>query len=386
MPHFLILEGNMAVFREEFIHPSDKKALDALKAVPGFDMVMKKCMSIINEKLYKIENTSSYLKLGPDQLPQIYEMLVRICKKLDLAIPHLYLKLEREPNAYTYGDTDIFIVLTSGALETLSGEQIETMLAHECGHIICHHTLYHSMGSLLVSIADYFANGFISKAAIGALQAAYFYWSRCSEFSADRVSAYYQESAEPVVELMMAFSGGTSNLGLKMSREAFFKQAQEYKILIDNSAYNKTLELIKFWSNTHPLNAYRAYEIDAFYRRYTAKYLGGSKTMGLLSEKSEIESPTKYILRVKYEYIRPKNLLKLGGVLDNEPLSFKIGTQKYAVNKNDSVDISLDAGSYEISFSNSHKRKKHTVDLNRDMILCVSYDAGAQKIEIKDEI
>ena len=376
----------MAVFREEFIHPSDKKALDALKAVPGFDLVMKKCMNIIGEKMFKIEATSSYLKLGPDQFPEIYEILVKVCRKLDIAIPDLYLSNDRSINAGTYGDTDVFIVLQSGLIETLNFEQIETIIAHECGHIVCHHCLYTTMGALLMSAAEYFANGFVSTAIVGALEAAFYYWQRCSEFSADRVSAFYHESAEPVVDVMMSLAGGYSNFSMKPNREAFFKQAQEYKVLIDNSAYNKALEILQFWKNDHPLLAYRAYEVDAFYRRYTAKYLGGSKTMGLLSEKSEIESPIKYILRVKYEYIRPKNLLKLGGVFDNEPLSFKIGTKKYAVNKNGSVDISLDAGSYEISFSNSHKRKKYTVDLNRDMILCVSYDAGAQKIEIKDEI
>lgn len=37
----------------DFIHPSDKKALEALKAVPGFDLVLKKFMSIVGEKCFK---------------------------------------------------------------------------------------------------------------------------------------------------------------------------------------------------------------------------------------------------------------------------------------------------------------------------------------------
>lgn len=375
----------MAVFYEDFIHPSDKKALEALKAVPGFDMVLKKCMSIVGEKMFKIQATSSYLKLGPNQLPEIYEILVRVCSKLDIAIPDLFLALDRDVNAYTTGDTDIFIVINSGLLETLTLEQVETVIAHECGHIVCHHVLYHTMGRMILAASDYFANGVVSKAVIGSLSAAFYYWNRCSEFSADRVSSYYHESSEPVVELMAALSGGTSNLGVKINREAFFKQAQDYKVLIDNSTYNKVLELVQFWNSTHPLNAYRAYEIDAFYKRYTAKYLGGSKTTGLLSEKTD-SAPKKFVLRIKYEYIKPKGLLKLGGVFDNEPLIVEIEKQKREVSKNDSVDIPLDNGEYEILFNNSHKLTKYKVELTRDVILNVSYDAGAEKIVIKDEI
>ena len=40
----------------------------------------------------------------------------------------------------TYGDTKPFIVITSGLFETLPDELIPTILAHECGHIACHHT------------------------------------------------------------------------------------------------------------------------------------------------------------------------------------------------------------------------------------------------------
>ena len=111
----------MADKDQDFIHPLDRKALEALKAVPGFDAIVKKFMSIVGEKMFKIESTSSYLQLGPDQSPEIHAILVKICKKLNIhPIPDLFLALDRTPNAYTYGDTDIFIVIHSGLLETNS--------------------------------------------------------------------------------------------------------------------------------------------------------------------------------------------------------------------------------------------------------------------------
>lgn len=74
-----------------------------------------------------------------------------------------------------------------------------------------------------------------------------------------------------VINVMMALSGGTHNLNLKSNKEAFFKQAENYKVLIENSTYNKALEFIQFGLNSHPLNVYRAYEINEFYKKYEKK-------------------------------------------------------------------------------------------------------------------
>ncbi len=64
------------------------------------------------------------------------------------------------PNAYTYGDTKPFIVITSGLFETFPDELIPTVIAHECGHILCHHTLYTTMGSAILNGASAFVGGF----------------------------------------------------------------------------------------------------------------------------------------------------------------------------------------------------------------------------------
>lgn len=267
----------MDIQYRDFIHPADKKALDALKAIPGVDLVLKKLMNLVAEKMFQIEATSSFLKLGPSQMPEMYNVLVKVCKKLEIdPIPELYLQLDREPNAYTLGDTDVFIVLHSGLLETMTLEEIETVIAHECGHIVCHHVLYHTIGRYLLDGASWGAsliqNGLVAQAIIVSLQYAFAYWMRCSEFSADRVAAFYHGSAEPVVACMMAFAGATKNLQYQVNREDFFKQALNYKALIDNSTYNKTLEFIKFGQIDHPLNAYRAYEINEFYKNTLRNY------------------------------------------------------------------------------------------------------------------
>ena len=370
---------------QDFIHPSDRKAMEALKAVPGFDMVVKKFMSVVGEKMFKIENTSSYLQLGPDQLPEVHAILVKVCKKLNIEpIPDLFLALDRTPNAYTYGDSDIFVVINSGLLETLTPSQIETVIAHECGHILCHHTLYTTMGRFLMAGAEFFVNGWISRAVVTSLQYAFAYWMRCSEFSADRVSAYYHGSPEPVIDVMMALSGGTPNLNLKLNREAFFKQAQNYKMLVDNSTYNKVLEFIQFGRIDHPLNAYRAYEINEFYKKFVGKLTFNS---GDSSEKNEvIATLVEHTIRIRFEYIKPKGLLKLGGMLDNVTLEIKIGKKKHTIDKNNSKDIALPAGPVELIFKVDSKKITYNHNLAYNTCLVVSWDSNEQKIKVREEI
>ena len=371
----------MAISYTDFIHPSDKKALEALKAIPGFDYLVKKFMSVYSEKINKLQTTSSMIKIGEKQLPQIYNILLKVCKKLEIAPPELYLKLDREPNAYTMGDSEIFIVIHSGLLETLTLAQVETVIAHECGHIMCHHNLYTTMSIYIMRGAEYFINGPISNAVFTAIQYAFFYWMRCSEFSADRVSAYYHESAEPVVNVMMALAGATSNLGLEFNKEEFFKQAIEYKKLVDDSKYNKVLEFITFGLNTHPLNAYRAYEINEFYKKYTAKLLSFED-----SNEPAVAIVNEFDLRIRYEYIKPKGILKLGGIFNNTQLEINIGEGKYYIDKNDTIDIRLQKGAYELVINNSSKKISHSINLQYNMDIVIGWDGNEEKLEVREEL
>lgn len=368
---------------KDFIHPSDKKALDALKALPGFDFIVKKFMSIYSERINKLETTSSMIRLSENQLPHIYNILVKVCKKLEIPIPELYLKLDREPNAYTMGDSEIFVVIHSGLLETLTLEQVETVIAHECGHILCHHNLYTTMSVYLMRGAEHFVGGPISNAIFTAVQYAFFHWRRCSEFSADRVSAYYYGTQEPVIDVMMALAGATSNLNLKFDREEFFKQAIEYKELVENSSYNKVLEFIAFGFHTHPLIAYRAYEIDQFYKKFTDKLIFNS---GDANRNLVFDNNKKYTLRIKFEYIKPKGILKMGGILDSASLEVRIGKAEHTLKKNTVEEIVLPSGQTELIFKVEEKKLTYSHNVAYDTCLVVSWNSDEQKITVREEL
>lgn len=243
----------------DFIHENDRKALDALKAIPGFDQLTKAFMKVFSERTMKILNMSSKVRLSPEQCPRIYNLLVPICEKFDIPVPELYLELDRTPNAYTSGDTTIYITVTSGLLELFTDEEIQTVLAHECGHIVCHHVLYHTMGRLVLNGAAAFLG--LGQLVTTALSVAFSYWMRCSEFSCDRAAAVFCGGPEPVVDVMLRLAGGTSDVAKEINAEIFMAQAKDYEEYVEDSNWNKILEALTLMNATHPFLAVRAASI-----------------------------------------------------------------------------------------------------------------------------
>lgn len=145
----------MALDYKLYLHDSDKAAMAALKAIPGFSQVMKAFMKICSEQQLRLVNMSSNLRLSEKQMSKYYNMLLPICEKLGIEVSDLFVELDVRPNAYPFGDTKPFIVVTLGLFEIMPDELIATALAHECGHIACHHSLYHTMGRLILSEAAF---------------------------------------------------------------------------------------------------------------------------------------------------------------------------------------------------------------------------------------
>ena len=252
----------MAIESKYYVHNSDKAALKALKAIPGFPQLLKAYMKIFSERQYKIINMSSNIKLGKDQLSKYYDMLPLICEKLGIEVPELYIEMDVYPNAYTSGDNKPFIVMTSGLLETLTEDLIPTVLAHECGHIACHHVLYSTMGRIILGNASNAAKSYLPFGGLISfpIAIAFYYWMRCSELSADRAAVICDGNADMVTEMCMRFAGFDKDINEVANREAFMNQAKEYRNMVNDSKWDKALEFLTMYSNDHPLSAVRALE------------------------------------------------------------------------------------------------------------------------------
>lgn len=240
-----------------FIHPEDEAALKTLQTIPGVSYIFKKILEYGYEKMYYGENLASSIKLSPTQLPHIYRLLPPICEKLGIEEPEFYLQMNPMPNAYTFGDTYKFICITSGLIEMATEDEITSVLAHECGHIICRHSLYHTMAKLLLSKGSEDLSVDDTEAIILALM----YWQRKSELSCDRVAAVVT-SPNIVSRSMATFAGGPKSIIKNINMEEWASQADEYhKLYNDSNFWDRAIQLHNTLYLSHPFAAVRVREI-----------------------------------------------------------------------------------------------------------------------------
>ena len=241
----------------DFIHPEDAAALRQMEGIPGFATLVKKILAVGIENLQYGVNMASTIRLSERQLPKIYRHLPPNCQRLGIPEPEFYLQMDPNPNAWTMGDTRIYIVVTSGLLEMMSDEELDAILAHECGHVLCRHVLYHT-------VAQWIGSGLANLGILGTLatpvQYALLYWSRKSELSADRAASIIT-SPEVVASTMARLSGGPKSITSQIDLKEWASQADEYDKIQNNGLWNKTLQLAVIAGLDHPFSAVRVREI-----------------------------------------------------------------------------------------------------------------------------
>jgi len=241
----------------DFIHPEDATALRTLEGIPGFPALVKKFLQIGLEQMQYGVNMASAIRLSPTQLPHLYNHLPPICQRLGIAEPEFYLQMDPMPNAWTFGDTKIYITMTSGLVELLNDEELDAVLAHECGHILCRHVLYHSLAEYVLRGVD--SLGLLGKLAIP-FQLALYYWYRKSELSCDRAGAIVT-SPEVVASAMARLSGGPKSITSQVNMKEWMHQADLYDGIYNGGTWNKTLQIYVTMSLSHPFSAVRVREI-----------------------------------------------------------------------------------------------------------------------------
>ena len=241
----------------DFIHPEDAAALRQMENIPGFAALVKKVLAIGIENLQYGVNMASSIRLSEKQLPKIYKHLPPICQRLGIPEPEFYLQMNPVPNAWTSGDTRIYITVTSSLVEMMSDEELDAIIAHECGHILCRHVLYHT-------VAQWISSGLANLGLLGTLatpvQFALCYWSRKSELSADRAASIVT-SPEVVASTMARLSGGPKSLTSQIDLQEWASQADEYDKIQNAGLWNKTLQLAVIAGLDHPFSAVRVREI-----------------------------------------------------------------------------------------------------------------------------
>ena len=246
-----------------YIHKLDKAAKDALDAFPQMLKICEAYMAEVDEKSAKIELLSSAIRLSENQMPEIYALLPPICQKLGIDMPDLYYVKSKEINAMTGGNTVPYIIITSKLVEELSPEMIASVLAHECGHIACRHSLYHLLATKFTNGIDSTIlrkNKVLRRLVTPQLIRGLLFWDRCSELSADRAAVLCDGNANITIDTLLKIHGYDENI----NREAFMQQAIDLHDFVNDSDSNRIIELMITQEESHPRLATRVYECDTW--------------------------------------------------------------------------------------------------------------------------
>lgn len=254
-----IIEG---LDSNEYEHPFDRKALEALEQTPGLEILVRKFNQFWNDKLLKIQFTGSNIKVTDKNFYEIHNALVETCKILNVTkIPQLYVRWSYDINAFAAGVEDPIIVINSGAIDLLTYEELLFIIGHEVGHIKSQHVLYSQMAQILPILGD-----IIGSATLGignlvstGIQVAILNWSRMSEFTADRAGLLTCQDIEAASSAMVKLAGVPRKYFDSFDVEDFIKQAEEF----DSYDYGTLDKMAKVFSTMlmdHPWTVMRAAE------------------------------------------------------------------------------------------------------------------------------
>jgi Zn-dependent protease with chaperone function len=247
----------------QFQHPDDVQATEALRSVPGLDTVVSKVMEYGFERLYYLDNVAANVRVGPRQFSRLYKALTWGCKILDLDEPEMYVTLDPVPNAFTYGHTRPFIVLTSGLVDMLDDQERFFVVAHELGHIKADHVLYTVLAKNIAAIMAIIGQMTLGIGALlgQGLVIALNDWFRKAELTADRAGLLCVQDMEPCLRTFMKLAGGARRLYEEMDYNEFLRQIREYEDA-DRSNLNKAYKVLLTLYRTHPFPILRAKELD----------------------------------------------------------------------------------------------------------------------------
>ncbi|HZC73306.1 MAG TPA: M48 family metallopeptidase [Jatrophihabitans sp.] len=242
-----------------FEHPADRTALTAMRAVPGFDQLLRVASGMLRERQYRLVYLSSAVRVDERQFADLHALLNEVCVILDAPDrPELYVFNDPKPNAITLGVDKPFIAMSSGLYELTDEDERRYVLGHELGHAMSGHALYQSMLLHLVNLIG--AIGWIPVGGFGlrAFYSALREWQRKAEFTGDRAGLLATQDLDVALRVTMKLAGGAHLDRIDVT--AFLKQADDYQGAGD--LRDGVLKLLNTERTSHPFAVVRAGEIN----------------------------------------------------------------------------------------------------------------------------
>jgi Zn-dependent protease with chaperone function len=240
-------------------HPADRAATAALRAIPHLDTVVRKLIEFGYERAIRRGVLGSSVRLGEDQLSEVWHGHERAYTTLDLTpVPDLYLTQYPIANALTVGAGKPLVVVNSELVQLLDAEQLRVVFAHEAGHVLSEHVLYRTALVILMRIST--LPGI--PLPLMPLRAALMEWFRAAELTCDRAAALVVRDPLAVCRTLMVIAAGAEAANLDL--EVFMRQGQDYREKA--SQVDRFSRLLIDLNLTHPMSVQRVHELMEWVR------------------------------------------------------------------------------------------------------------------------
>lgn len=209
----------------DFQHPEDKIALDSLEKIPLLNTSLEAILKNTSEAMMKFVKAGSCIEINKEQYSSVYNIFLDCCKILDIEkIPKLYLEGKRGISANVDGITEPIVLISEGAVEVLSEDELHFLLGHALGHIKAGHELYHKVAELILEGWGELLGNIALPVKTKLLS-----WYRVSVLSADRAGALCCQSNEIAISVLAKLAGFIRHYNEVFNIESFIIQARNFK-------------------------------------------------------------------------------------------------------------------------------------------------------------
>src|SRR3954454_18840831 len=239
-------------------HPADRAATAALKSIPMLDVVTRRLIEFGYERALRQAYLGGSIKLGPRQLPDVWASYLEVLDVLDMPdVYDLYVTNTPITNAMALGSGKPIIVVDSGLVNLLDHAELQTVLAHEVGHILSDHVMYRPALASLLGLSGIGRLPLLGGLPLMGLRYALLEWSRATELSCDRAATLVNRDPLVTCRTLLALAAGMPSKRLDL--DAFLEQAQQFHEPEDG--LDRIQRFLLRVRAGHPLSVGRAREI-----------------------------------------------------------------------------------------------------------------------------
>jgi Zn-dependent protease with chaperone function len=197
-------------------------------------------VALLYIRLLQGQYLGNALEVNNKHFFRLKQIISNQSKMLNVPEPKLFISQDPYPNAYTLGFKNPYsVILTSSLVEGLTEEELESVIAHEMGHVKYHH-------ARISSIITPTGNN------IPVFSLIFGFWNRASETSADNIALSITENPRALITSLTKMGIGINFLN-QIDEDELLTQSKEIK----RSLFNKAGELL----NTHPYLTSRIHNI-----------------------------------------------------------------------------------------------------------------------------